>query len=146
MEGRGISYRRLVEATLETKWALDATMTVLSTETDDWSEPELLKFRRFLQQTFMPKFGDKWRGASRDSNNLERQWGDSRLEKTYIPAEELLEDSPNPEASIEDTVESCRKRGRPSKEFCESSARSQRRKVKETRDTVDAKILQRAAV
>ena len=144
MESRVISYRLLADVAHAQDRDLDRCMAALSTVTRGWEQAQSEELRLFLRKTFLAQLNQKWRSVDRKADDFEKKYN-SWLQKSFricqvkavVPVEESV--------GVAESINRNETRGRPTLGFAESSERSKRRKIKETREELDAELLRRAA-
>lgn len=141
-----MSYRDLATAAQTQGRDVNLCMAALSTKTRDWPKHQVDELSAFLWRTFLPSWYQKWKAAHRksdifDKKNREwlaKRWQPSRGTEGNGPVEVTIE--------ISDNLGHDRGRGRPTKGFAESSERTKRRRIKETRDGLDPELLRRVSI
>lgn len=125
MEKSKISFSTLSEIVFKCKKDIDLIIGVVFVNYKIVSEKNQEKFRRFLKQTFMPQFLKKWNKSQRTSSrffNDNEEW----LTHSYTLTDEVVDDTVDEEEQTQSTPG---KRGRPTKTFEESNARTKRKKL-----------------
>lgn len=148
------SYRQLADIALANGKDLQRCMAALSTF--ELSVELQEEIRAFLQWTFLPTLRRCWKAVNRTRKDLDkkfRSWLDNEFafdlgRRPGSPPTADLFEAPSPDPPVPHVDASAaadRKRGRPSKTFSETCERTQRRKVKEARNSLEPELLRRAA-
>lgn len=130
-------YRELADIALANEKDPTKCMAVLMSMHPNLSVEQVNELSDFIGRDFLPKFRQRWQSVHRKLEAFEVHSGEW-LKNTFRIGE-VEDDTSEP-------VTPRRDRGRPVKTFADSSERSKRRRIKETRDGTDPELLRRAAI